>query len=132
LPPTPIRVVVDQAGDDLIADYPAEKLDQQLTPASMEPLLDNEVIIETVIPHMIAKARDLAEKQGASYVMQGLRRMRQTLDHEVDRLKALRTQNPLIRPEEIHLAQDTRRQLDGLIQDAGTRLDALRLVLRGK
>ncbi len=131
LPPTPIRVVVDQAGLELSAAYPSEALDQRIISSPIDQLLDNEVIVETLIPNMISYAKDMAEVQGASHIVQGLRRMRQTLDHEVDRLKALHTQNPLIRPEEIRMAQDTRRQLDGLIQDAGIRLDALRLIWRG-
>jgi len=131
LPPTPIRIVVDHTGNEQTEAYPVDMLDQRVIQAPMDDLLDNEVVMETVVPNMISAAKELAERRAASHIMQGLRKMRQTLGHEIDRLKSLQAQNQHIRPAEIQLAETTQNRLSDLMQDAGIRLDALQLIWKG-
>jgi ATP-dependent helicase HepA len=131
LPATPLRVVVDQRGDDVTEAHPAEAFDQRLIPSSMDALLDNEVLMETILPNMISAATDLAQQLGQVEVDQGLQRMHGTLDHEISRLQSLQRSNAHIRPEEIRIALKERDLTAELIEAAKVRLDGVLLVRRG-
>lgn len=131
LPNTPLRVVVDHSGEDITEHYPVETFDQELIAGEIDDLLDNEVLVETIIPNMIAAATELAEALGMKEILHGLQRMNQAMDHEIDRLKALQQKNRHIRPEEIQIAEEEQAMLAELIRDARIRLDALQLVKKG-
>lgn len=131
LPQTPLRVVVDHAGNDRTEAYPVELLDQRLIPGQMDSLLDNEVLMETILPNMISDATHVAEMLAKTEVSQGLQRMTATLNHEIERLTSLHLKNNHIRPEEIQIAKEERGKLAALIQDAHIRLDALQLIQKG-
>ena len=132
LPKTPLRVVVDHTGKAVTDVYPAEQLDLQLTPGKMDDVLDNEMLMETVIPSMISAATKYAEALGAQEMKAGLQRMNLILDHEIERLKSLQMKNNNIRPEEILIAQQDKASLASLIGNARIRLDALQLIRKGK
>jgi ATP-dependent helicase HepA len=132
LPKTPLRVVVDHTGKAVTDAYPAEQLDLQLTPGKMDDVLDNEMLMETVIPSMISAATKYAEALGAQEMKAGLQRMNLILDHEIERLKSLQMKNNNIRPEEILIAQQDKASLASLIGNARIRLDALQLIRKGK
>ncbi|MCI4669198.1 MAG: RNA polymerase-associated protein RapA [Bacteroidia bacterium] len=128
LPPTPIRVVVDHKGDEQSEDYPPELIDQRLIWAPMDELLENEVLMEAILPRMIADATELAELRAATHIMGGIRNMEQSLDHEIRRLEKLQEVNQNIRSNEIELARKSQQLLKDVIQDAGIRLDSLQLI----
>lgn len=132
LPKTPLRVVVDHTGKAVTDAYPAEQLDLQLTPGKMDDVLDNEMLMETVIPSMISAATKYAEALGAQEMKAGLQRMNLILDHEIERLKSLQMKNNNIRPDEILTAQQNKASLASLIGNARIRLDALQLIRKGK
>jgi len=131
LPKTPLRVVVDHSGNEVTSLYPIETLDQQLIPGRMDDLIDNETIMETILPNMIKAATKTAEALGAKEISNGLQRMNLTLDHEIGRLKALQQKNKHIRPEEILIAIEEQNTLSSLMKDARIRLDALLLIRKG-
>lgn len=131
LPNTPIRVIVDHHGEEVTEDFPIEMLEQDLVYGQIDDLLENEVLAETILPNMITAATQRAESLGMLEVSKGLRKMNQTLDHEIDRLTALQRTNQHIRPEEIEIARTEQKTLADLIMDAAVRLDALCVVRRG-
>ena len=128
LPNTPLRIVVDHAGKEVTDSYPAETLDKKLTPGKMDALLDNDALMETVLPNMIATATKMAEQRGKEEIAKGLERMNFTLDHEITRLKKLQKKNKSIRSEEIQIALDEQSKLTSLIKDARVRMDAVQLI----
>ncbi len=132
LPKTPLRVVVDHTGKVVTDVYTAESLDQQLTPGNMDDLLDNETLMETIIPNMIIAATKCAEALGAKEVATGLQKMNLILDHEIERLKSLQKKNNNIRPDEILTALQEQTSLASLIQNARIRFDAIQLIRKGK
>ncbi|MEZ4771955.1 MAG: SNF2-related protein [Bacteroidia bacterium] len=131
LPHTPLRVVVDHDGEDVTDEYPVELFDQQLIASPMDDLLDNDTIMETILPNMITVAAELAEALAAEEITRGLQRMRATLNHEIGRLKTLQQKNKHIRPEEIQIATEEQASLTALISNARIRLDGLQVVRRG-
>ena len=131
LPNIPLRVVVDHAGKDQSDEFPVELLEVELRQGFMEDLLDNEVLMDTILPNMREKATERAENLGEREVAMGLARMRKTLDHEIQRLTDLQRKNKHIRPAEIQIAKEEKKELESLILDAKVRLDALQLIKKG-
>jgi ATP-dependent helicase HepA len=130
LPNTPLRIVVDHTGNEVTDMYSVETFDKKLTPGSIEPLLDNETLVETILPNMISVATKIAEEQRTKKIAKGLQRMNLTLNHEIDRLKVLQQKNKNIRPEEIQIALDEQITLATLIQNARVRMDAIQLIIK--
>lgn len=131
LPNTPLRVVVDHTGQEQTDVYPFELFDQRLIVGRMDDLLDNETLMETIIPNMISAATEIAESMGMKEILQGLSHMNQSLDHEIGRLKSLQEKNKHIRSEEIQIAVEEQKNLASLMREARIRLDSLQLVRKG-
>lgn len=131
LPNTPIRIVVDHLGSEVTHKYPETEMDSLLRPGEIDEWIDNESFVEDLLPNMLAHATQCAEAKAAEEIQQALRRMLATMDHEINRLKALAAVNNHIRPEEIQLAEQERTDLRNRISDARIRLDAIQLIQRG-
>lgn len=128
LPNTPLRVVIDHTGNEVTSKYPVELLDKKLITGQIDPLLDNETLVETLLPNMIRVATKIAEEQRTEEIANGLNRMNLTLKHEIDRLKILQDKNNNIRPEEIQIALNEQIALTSLIKNARIRMDAIQLI----
>ena len=77
---------------------------------------------------MISSAAEIAQEKAEEEIEKGLKRMNQTLNHEIERLIALHQKNPHIRKDEILTAFEERETLSDLIKKARIRLDALQLI----
>ncbi len=128
LPNTPLRIVVDHSGNDVTDSYPVEMLNKKLLPSKIDALLENDALVDTMLPNMISGATSIAEEQGAKEISNGLKRMESSLDHEINRLKALHKMNKHIRPDEINIARKERAKMTTIINNARIRLDALLLI----
>ena len=67
LPNTPLRVVVNHSGKDVTKDYPVALLNKQLIPGRIDEMLENETLVETILPAMLQKASAIsrtAERYG--------------------------------------------------------------------
>jgi ATP-dependent helicase HepA len=91
-------------------------------------LLDNETLVETLLPHMITVATKIAKEKSTEEIANGLNRMNLTLNYEIDRLKILQEKNNNIRPEEIQVALKEQIALASLIKNARVRMDAIQLI----
>ncbi|NQY08722.1 MAG: RNA polymerase-binding ATPase, partial [Flavobacteriales bacterium] len=131
LPTTPIRVVVNHSGEDVTRNYPAELITKELIPGQIEGLLDNETLVESVLPNMIDSATEIAEQLKMEKIDSGLEQMNQTLDHEIGRLAALHKKNDAIRPDEIRTALDEKNELTELLGSAQVRMDSILLIRMG-
>lgn len=128
LPDTPLRIVIDHTGDEVTEDYPIALLNKGIIPAKIDPLLENDLFVESILPNMISSATAIAEELGQQEINMGLSRMNDTLNHEINRLTSLQEKNPDIRSEEIQVAIEERDSLSQLIQQARVRLDAVQLI----
>ncbi len=123
LPPTPMRVVVDYSGEEVTKDYPLSLFNKQLVPGQIDTIIDNEVMIESILPDMITRATEIAEDLKEVEISIGLKKISETLNHEISRLATLYKQNKSIRPDEIQTAQDEKNTLINLITNAHIRMD---------
>jgi len=129
LPNTPLRIVVDLYGKDVTDQYSVESLDQNLTPGNIEPLLDNETLVNNILPKMISAATKIAKEQSSKEIAKGLQTMNLTLNHEIDRLKTLQTKNKNIRLAEIESAIEEQTILASLIKNARVRMDGMQVIM---
>ncbi|MFY0688466.1 MAG: RNA polymerase-associated protein RapA [Cyclobacteriaceae bacterium] len=131
LPSTPVRVVVNHSGDEVTEDYPVELFNKQLRPGNVDELIENESVVDVLIPNMIRTASEVASQLKEKEITEGLNRMNETLEHEIGRLAYLFKRNKGIRPDEIRTAMDGKNELTTLISDARIRMDSLQLIKEG-
>ncbi|PTM05736.1 MAG: RNA polymerase-associated protein RapA [Bacteroidetes bacterium] len=128
LPNTPLRIVVNHQGKEVTDSYPADKLSKKLQSGKIEALLENDTLVQSILPNMIDAATEIAEEQSAREISRGLRRMKRKLNHEISRLESLQERNKNIRPEELAIAREERETLSDIINNARLRLDAILLI----
>lgn len=128
LPNTPLRIVVDHAGKEVTDEYPVESLDKTLIQGQIAPLLDNDALVENILPNMISTATDWANERSKTEIAHGLKRMNDSLNHEIDRLERLQEKNKNIRQEELQFAREEQATLTAIITEARVRLDAIQLI----
>lgn len=129
LPPTTIRIVVDQNGRDY-----AHKLSHETISASRISVnaATSKKIVRSQVPtlrNMIQAGEALANKQIPQLLSAAHEKSHQMLSSEIHRLQALRQVNPNVREEEIDFLQNQLTALDQAINATTPRLDALRVIV---
>ena len=129
LPPTTIRVVTDQHGNDhsaalshsaisaLRQEVPADTAGKIIRGYSQQlraMLAASEAVADTQAPQLVAAARSRSQR---------------TLQQEIHRLGALQLVNPNVRPEEIRFLALQQEALAAALEAATLRLDALRVII---
>ena len=108
-----------------------EILTGQLKRGDVYALLEQPEWREELLPSLLAKAQDLAQRQVPSSVARARQTMNQQLNHEVTRLRELQKVNRSVRAEEIALLLEQQNALEHHLAGARLRLDAIRIIQRG-
>ena len=131
LPPTPLRVVVDhhlKDGEDALPDG----LSGHLTDGSAALFSKILPAVSHRIPDMVEAGRVMARAQSSSLIEAAHQAAVQMMDAAVDRLEALGRVNAAIGDLEIDAAKQARAAVLSAISTARVRLDAMRLIVKGK
>lgn len=131
LPPTPVRVVVDMAGQDCSADYSHTLVNKHARDEEAFRLKQNPELLQALVPEMLKAARGHAREQKSTLLQVAMKDAHARLDGEATRLKELRKVNPNVREEEIRIAENVIADVTKHVAKAHLRLDAVRLILRG-
>lgn len=123
LPPTPLSVTVDHAGNAIDG-----AVAEQLKDGEPWKLLEHELIRTQMIPAMIEASRELAEEAAKDTIAAARQCMRETLGTDFKRLEYLKQVNDNIRDEELVHARKAITKLDKKLAAARLRLDSIRLV----
>ncbi len=123
LPPTPLNITVDHAGNAV-----AETMTPHLKDSEPWKLLEHESIRTQMIPSMIEASRELADQAAGSIIADARQRMLETLGTDYKRLEYLKQVNDNIRDEELAHARAAIAELDEKLAAARLRLDSLRLI----
>lgn len=129
LPPTPLRVLIDAALNDLSAKIPPESL--KSCTESIDAIHAGELIRSQRDPleKMLGSAEIHVKRRVPRIIADARRAMLDRQTGEIKRLTALKRVNPNVRGEEIdHLANAT-RTADEHLRAARVRLDALRVIV---
>lgn len=129
LPPTMIRVVVDQRGNEYSESLSRDIIQKSRIAVEME-------VAKKVIHSQMAAVRKLtgiaeeqARLQAPNILGAAHQQTKQTLLKEINRLKALKLVNPNVREEEITFFETQWRVLDEVLDSAVPRLDAMRVIV---
>ncbi|TNG94393.1 RNA polymerase-associated protein RapA [Pasteurellaceae bacterium USgator11] len=132
LPPTPIRLLLDNKGNDLAEQVAFTALQRQLKPMGKN--------IANKIVKMTRSAVEQGLQQGEKLIVAKAQRLideakmsaEQQLNSEYQRLTALQAVNKNIRQDEVIALEQLQQQSLQQLQQATWRLDSLRLIVSNK
>ncbi|MDW8844717.1 RNA polymerase-associated protein RapA [Erwinia sp. MMLR14_017] len=129
LPPTPVRMLVDRKGTNLAGKVEFESFNRQLNAVNRHT--GSKLV--NAVQQDVHEILQLAEEEAAALARQLIDVARQEADEklsaELSRLDALSAVNPNIRQDEIEALESNREQVLSALNEAGWRLDALRLIV---
>ena len=129
LPPTTVRVVLDEHGRQHEAQLGIDDVYNLRKAVNAETANRIVQAKESELRHMIEQCEQLAQQQAPEILEQAHQQAMHTLGAEIDRLKALQRQNPNVRDEEIRHFEQQLEAVNRLIESAHLRLDALRVIV---
>lgn len=129
LPPTAIRLVLDQRGKNMTRSLTHGDINQSLIPVDTETA--NAVIRAQTreIKLMVDASEQLALAQKPSLIEGARKLIVETLEPEIERLRGLKAHNPNVRDEEIDFFVAQRDAVNRALVSATVRLDALRIIV---
>lgn len=129
LPPTPIRMLMDRKGTNLAAQVEFESFNRQLNAVNRHTSSKLVNAVQQDVHAMLQQAESLVEAQARTLIEQAKQEADDKLSAELARLEALKAVNPNIRDDEVEALEFNRRQVLANLNEAGWRLDAIRLVV---
>ncbi|HEC26567.1 MAG TPA: RNA polymerase-associated protein RapA [Gammaproteobacteria bacterium] len=129
LPPTSIRVLIDEQGRDHQQDLTHSFIEEHRVhvPAKMA----NKIIRakRQELRHLFSLCENIAERQTPDILNKAHQQSGEILMREINRLKALKQINPNIRNEEIEFFEQQLAALNEVLDAASLRLDSLRVLI---
>lgn len=129
LPPTPVRILLDKAGNNLADKVSFDNLNKQLKPVGRQVGSQLATALQVQVHELILKAQNIAETACAELIEQAADSIKQNLGAEYQRLESLQKVNPNIRAVELESLARQQEELIEHIQQARVKFDALRLVV---
>ncbi|ANF59337.1 RNA polymerase-associated protein RapA [Halotalea alkalilenta] len=129
LPPTTVRVLLDDQGQNLTDKVSFGGLAKNLRKVKRTMARD---LIKQCLPQLrdlLERAEVEAERTLPTLIEDGQQRLAAGLDREIARLRALAGRNPAVRDEEIDALVAERGTLSAAINDTRLRLDAVRVIV---
>lgn len=129
LPPTPVRLLLDKAGNDLNSKVTFNGLNKQLKPVKRQVASQLATALQSEVHQLIEKSAEIAQAQRDTIVEQALQKVKQELGDELTRLEALSKVNPSIRTVELDVLKQQQVELLEHMNQARIKLDAIRLIV---
>lgn len=129
MPITPIRVLLDKAGNDLSEKVTYDSFSRQLSPIGRQTANKLVAALQGQIHTLISDAKPHAEAQMDALKTQAGQLAEEGLQQEITRLEALKRVNPSIREEEVEVLYSNKQQVSDYIKRAQLNLDAVRLIV---
>lgn len=132
LPPTPIRLLLDQKGNNLAEQVSFNALQKQLKPIGKN--MANKVVkmVRPNIEQLVKLSEQKIVAQAQQIIHNTQQLADQTLSAELNRLTALQAVNKNIRQDEVDALENIRSQSLAQLQQATWRLDSLRVIVSNK
>jgi ATP-dependent helicase HepA len=129
LPPTPVRMLVDRKGTNLAGKVEFESFNRQLNAVNRHTGSKLVNAVQQDVHEILKLAEDEAATMAREVIDVARREADEKLSAELSRLDALSAVNPNIRQDEIDALESNREQVLSALNEAGWRLDALRLIV---
>lgn len=129
LPPTTIRLVIDQQGMNHDKDISHSLISE--SNESVDTKTANEVVCAYTkeLREMVVCSEKLARQMAPQILADVRKKPKLDLMNELNRLKALKTVNPNVRDEEIRFFESQFNALENVPESTNLRLDALRVIV---
>ncbi|MBW7981473.1 RNA polymerase-associated protein RapA [Enterobacillus tribolii] len=129
LPPTPVRMLLDAKGVNLAAQVEFESFNRQLNAVNRHTSSKLVNAVQPNVHAMLQAGESLIVAQANNLIAEAKREADEKLSAELTRLESLKSVNPNIRDDELEALEHNRRQVLENLDQAGWRLDALRLIV---
>lgn len=129
LPPTTIRIVVNERGQELTQSIEHQEIIPTGDSINTQTAQQIIKVKQETLQHMTSKAETLCAQQTPQVLQSAKDASQQTLVNETNRLKALAQVNPNIRREEIDFFDRQLQSLEEIFDSVKPRLDALRVII---
>ena len=129
LPPTTIRIIIDQQGRDHNDKLAHEQIEQQRQAVDTETATQVVKAYSDEIKGMLQQAEALAQQQAPALLETAQTHTRYTLENELNRLKALQRVNPNVRDSEILFFEQQLEAVSAALGNTKLRLDAQRVIV---
>ncbi len=129
LPPTPIRVLVNQKGKNLSDQINYGSLKEVETEVETDKITNFLISQKSHINSLIETAQQIATHKMDNIVQESVSEMLKSMGDEIKRLVRLKKVNPGIKDEDIEYLQDLTRQLHSRMNDTRLKMDAVRFLV---
>ena len=129
LPPTPVRMLLDAKGTNLAAQVEFESFNRQLNSINRHTSSKLVNAVQPNVHAMLQAGEALIGEQATALINEAKREADEKLSAELARLESLKAVNPNIRDDELETLEFNRRQVLENLDQAGWRLDAIRLIV---
>ena len=129
LPPTPVRMLLDKNGNNLAAQVEFETFNRQLSAVNRHTGSKLVNAVQQDVHAILQLGEAQVEKSARALIDAARKEADEKLTSELSRLEALRAVNPNIRDDELSAIESNRQQVMESLDQAGWRLDALRLIV---
>ncbi|WP_447045216.1 RNA polymerase-associated protein RapA [Vreelandella sp. H-I2] len=129
LPPTAVRLLLDESGANLTSKISFTGLGKNLQKVNKSLARDLIKSRHDQLRELLTQGEGEAERQLPSIVENAEARMRAQLDAEIARLTALAEHNPAVRSAEIDALKSERQALSEAIENTRLRLDSVRVII---
>ncbi|XGA80377.1 RNA polymerase-associated protein RapA [Halomonas sp. CH40] len=129
LPPTAIRVLLDESGANLTSKISFTGLSKNVQKVNKSMARELIKSRHDQLRELLLQGEGEADRELPSIVEAAETRMRSQLDSELARLTALAEHNPTVREAEIDAIRQERKALSDAIEATRLRLDAVRVVI---
>lgn len=132
LPPTPVRLLLDNKGNNLGEKVAFETLQSKLKPLGKNVANKMLKMARAPIEALIARGESLIAPLAEPIIREAQALADSQLSAEIQRLQALKAVNKNIRQSEIDILENQRRQSLDELAKANWRLDSLRVIVTNK
>lgn len=132
LPPTPVRVLLDNKGNDLASQVSFAGLEKQLKPVNRQMANKIAKMARSDIEKLIAVSEHKVVPQAQSIIEQAKAQADSVLSAELHRLVSLQAVNKNIRADEIEVLEQQKAESLAQLELANWRLDSLRVIVSNK
>lgn len=129
MPQSLLRVLLDHNGKDLNAVLGIDQLSKLLQKVPRNNAQELVRHARPALVDMLQKAEDKAKPQQADLIAAAQQKVKDELNEELDRMKALAKVNPNIRQSEIDYLQERLAASQHYLSQAKLRLDSLRVIM---
>lgn len=129
LPPTAVRVLLDETGTNLTDTISFSGLSKHLDKVNKSLARDLLRQRQPQLRNLMAQGETLAGESLPAMVADASAQMHHQLDAEISRLEALAVRNPAVRDDEIKALTEQRTALKEAIDGTRLRLDSVRVVI---